>query len=80
MCRLMAEYSAKCILQNTYLHPPCTTLHSLAQPNVAKVNSLLLQHIVQQNFHPSEQPQTQEESAEEVWSQHADCFHTASES
>lgn len=55
MCRFMAEYSAKCLdLQNTYLHPPCTTLHPLAQPEVVKVNSLLQQQIVQQNFHSTE--------------------------
>lgn len=63
MCRFMAEYSAKCLLQNTYLHPLCTTLHPLAQPKVAKVNSLLQQQIVQQNFHPTERPQSWQESA-----------------
>lgn len=50
----MAEYSAKRLLQNTYLHPPCTTLHPLAQPKVAKVNALLQQQTAQQNFHPTD--------------------------
>lgn len=81
MCRFMAEYSAKCLdLQNTYLHPPCTTLHPLAQPEVVKVNSLLQQQTVQQNFHSTECPQAQGESAEGVWAQCADGFHAASES
>lgn len=50
----MAECSAKRLLQNTYLHPPCTTLHPLAQPKVAKVNALLQQQTAQQNFHPTD--------------------------